>query len=147
MYKRILAGIDGSPHAEHALAHAVGLAKALGAKLRVVHVVDMGWLPAAPELGIDIGRLRDARCATAEKLVAAAVDRARMDGVEAEAHVVETGTPVQHTATALVEEATSWGADVVVLGARGRSGIERLLLGSVAAGVAGRSTVPVILAP
>jgi len=49
--------------------------------------------------------------------------------------------------SALVEEAASWPADVVVLGTRGRSGLERLLLGSVADGVARRSTVPVVLVP
>ena len=72
MYRRIIVGIDGSSHAEHALRHAVGLAKELGAGLRVVHVVDMGWLPVAPELGFDSdeSRWRDARrlkpCSTAQ---------------------------------------------------------------------------------
>jgi nucleotide-binding universal stress UspA family protein len=46
---------------------------------------------------------------------------------------------------ALVEEAASWPADLVVLGARGRGAVERLLLGSVADGVARRTTIPVLL--
>ena len=45
MYKRILVTVDGSTTAEHALRHAIGLAKGLSAALRVVHVVDMGVLP------------------------------------------------------------------------------------------------------
>ncbi|HYA38367.1 MAG TPA: universal stress protein, partial [Candidatus Methylomirabilis sp.] len=40
-----------------------------------------------------------------------------------------------------------WPADVVVLGTHGRRGVERLLLGSVAEGVARLSTVPVLLIP
>jgi nucleotide-binding universal stress UspA family protein len=143
VYKRIVAGIDGSAHAEQALQHAVGLAKALGAALRIVHVVDMGWLPVAPETGLDLRQVAAARRAEGERLLAAAA--ARASGVAAETRLVETGTPVQKVAAALVEEAASWPADLLVLGARGRSGMERLLLGSVADGVARRSSVPLLL--
>jgi nucleotide-binding universal stress UspA family protein len=61
MYARILAGVDGSEHGEHALRHAAGLARAMGAELRIVHVVDMGVLPLAPELALDVERLTTAR--------------------------------------------------------------------------------------
>jgi len=146
MYARILAGIDGSAQGEHALRHAVGLAKACGAALRIVHVVDMGWLPVGPELGIDIERLIDSRRANGKKLLADAVELARKAGFAAQARLVETAAPTQ-PAAALLEEATSWPADVVVLGTRGRSGLERLLLGSMADGVARRSTIPLTLVP
>jgi len=147
MYARIVAGVDGSTHAEHALRHAVELAKACGATLRIVHVADMGWLPVGPELGIDIDRLAEARRADGRKLLDDAVELARKAGFVAEACLVETATPAQPAAAALVEEAASWPADVVVLGTRGRSGLERLLLGSVADGVARRSRIPVVLVP
>lgn len=144
-YERILVGVDGSTHAEHALRHAATLAKALGAELRIVHVVDMGMLPLAPELALDVERIAGARRAEGEKLLAAALEQARAAGVTAEARLVETGMPAQQVAAALVGEAASWPADVVVLGARGRGGLERLLLGSVADGVARRSAAPVLL--
>jgi nucleotide-binding universal stress UspA family protein len=147
MYARILAGVDGSAHGEHALRHAVGLAKALRAALRVLHVVDMGWLPLAPELGLDLAQIAAARRAEGERVLAAAAALARAAGVAAEARLVETATPAQPVAAALVDEAASWPADVVVLGTRGRSGLERLLLGSVADGVARRSAIPVVLVP
>ncbi|HKI63600.1 MAG TPA: universal stress protein [Burkholderiales bacterium] len=65
----------------------------------------------------------------------------------AEARLAETATPAQPATATLVDEAASWPADVVVLGTRGRSGLERLLLGSVADGVARRSMIPVVLVP
>jgi nucleotide-binding universal stress UspA family protein len=142
MYARILAGIDGSEQGEHALRHAASLAKALGAELRIVHVVDMGVLPLAPELALDVARLTKARRADGEKLLAAALGQV---GVPAQTRVLETGTPAQAVAAVLVEEAAAWPADVIVLGARGRGAVERLLLGSVADGVARRSRVPVLL--
>lgn len=145
MYARILAGIDGSTHGEHALRHAIGLAKALGAALRIVHVMDMGWLPVAPELGLDLRQIAAARRAEGEALLAGAAEAARTEGLVAEIRLAETATPAQQTAAVLVEEAASWPADVVVLGARGRTGVERLLLGSVADGVARRLAIPVLL--
>jgi nucleotide-binding universal stress UspA family protein len=145
MYKRIAAGVDGSTHAEHALEHAIALAKALGAALRIMHVVDMGWLPVAPELGLDLARITAARRAEGENLLAVAVVAAHAAGVAAETRLVETTAPAQHAAAALVEEAASWPADLIVLGARGRSGVDRLLLGSMADGVARRSSIPVLL--
>jgi nucleotide-binding universal stress UspA family protein len=147
MYARIVVGVDGSMPGEHALRQAIGLAKALGAALRVVHVVDMGWLPVGPELGLDVERLAAARRAEGERLLAAAVETARAAGVAVEARLVETATPTQPASAAFVEEAASWPADAVVLGIRGRSAIERLLLGSMADGVARRSKIPVVLVP
>jgi nucleotide-binding universal stress UspA family protein len=142
MYARILAGVDGSEHGEHALRHAAGLARAMGAELRIVHVVDMGVLPLAPELALDVERLANARRAEGERLLAKAQVQA---GVPAHTRLLETATPAQPVAAVLVEEAAAWPADVIVLGARGHGALERLLLGSVADGVARRSRVPVLL--
>jgi nucleotide-binding universal stress UspA family protein len=142
MYARILAGVDGSDQGEHALRHAAGLARAMGAELRIVHVVDMGVLPLAPELALDVGRLTKARRAEGEGLLAKAKAGA---GVPARTRLLETATPMQPVAAVLAEEAAAWHADVIVLGARGRGAVERLLLGSVADGVARRSRVPVLL--
>ena len=145
MYARIFVGVDASAHAQRALSHAVALAKGTGAVLRVGHVVEMGWLPLAPELGVNIEKVAASRLAEGEKLLAAAVQLARTHGVEAQPRLVETAAPAQRTAVALVEDAESWPADLIVVGARGLGAMERLLLGSVAEGVARRSTIPVLL--
>lgn len=147
MYSRILVAIDGSPGAAHAIQHAVGLAKGLSASLRIIHVVDIGLLPSGPELSIDIDTLLDARYTAAEKILAAARDSVQAPGLEVETRLLDTASPVQHVAAAIAEAAASWPADLLVLGTHGRRGVERWLLGSVAEGVARRSTVPVLLVP
>lgn len=147
MYSRILVAIDGSPGSAHALQHAVGLAKGLSASLRIIHVIDIGLLPYGPELSIDIDALLDARYAAAEKILAAARDSVQAPELEVETRLLDTATPVQHVAAAIAEAAASWTADLLVLGTHGRRGVERWLLGSVAEGVARRSTVPVLLVP
>jgi nucleotide-binding universal stress UspA family protein len=112
-----------------------------------MHVVDMGWLALGPELAIDIEAIAKARRAAAEEILDAAREVARAAGLAAETRLVETGTPTQRVAAAIADEAASWPADVVVLGTHGRRVVERLLLGSVADGVARLSTVPVLLVP
>lgn len=147
MYSRILIAVDGSPTSEHALRHAIGLAKSLSATLRVVHVVDMGVLPLGPELAIDIGAISKARRAAGEQVLNMARETCRVDGIEAEMRLVETGTPAQRIAIAIADEAAAWPADLVVAGTHGRSGVQRMLLGSVAEGIARVSPVPVLLIP
>jgi nucleotide-binding universal stress UspA family protein len=147
MYKRILVAIDGSANAAHALEHAAALARGLSASLRLIHVVDMGLMPYGPELGIDIDALLEARYAAAEKVLADARDSVQAPGIEVETKLVDTALPTVHVATTITEAAASWPADLVVLGTHGRRGVERWLLGSVAEGVARRSTVPVLLVP
>jgi len=119
----------------------------LSASLRILHVVDIGLLPSEPELSIDFDALFAARHAAAEMTLAAARDNVQASGLEVEARLLDTATPTQHVAAAIVEDAASWPADLLVLGTHGRRGIERWLLGSVAEGVARRSTAPVLLVP
>jgi nucleotide-binding universal stress UspA family protein len=145
MYARILVAVDGSPGSARAVAHAIALSKAFGAVLRVLHVVDMGWLALGPELAVDTQRLAAARRAEGERTVTAALETARAAGVPVETSLVETGAPGQRVASQIVQEAQAWPADLLVLGTHGRSGAERLLLGSVAEGVARRASVPVLL--
>jgi len=147
MYTRILIAVDGSATSEHALRHAIGLAKGLSAALRVVHVVDMGVLPLGPELAIDIGAVTKARRTAGEQVLEKARATCQAGGIEAETRLLETGTPTQRIAAAIADEATAWPADLVVAGTHGRTGVQRLLLGSVAEGIARVSPVPVLLIP
>jgi nucleotide-binding universal stress UspA family protein len=147
MYSRILLAVDGNPTSEHALRHAIGLAKGLSAALRIMHVVDMGVLPLAPELAIDIGAITKVRRTAGEKLLQTAATVCRASGIEADTRLAETGTPTQRIADVIVAEATAWPADLVVAGTHGRSGLQRALLGSVAEGIARLSPMPVLLIP
>jgi nucleotide-binding universal stress UspA family protein len=147
MYSRILIAVDGSPTSEHALRHAIGLAKDLSATLRIVHIIDMGVLPVGPEIAIETGAIMKARRAAGEKMVQSARDTARAAGIEAETRLVETGAPTQRIASVIADEAKSWPADLVITGTHGRSGVARMLVGSVAEGVARVSPAPVLLVP
>jgi nucleotide-binding universal stress UspA family protein len=147
MYSKILVAVDGSDTSLHALQQAIELARNLSATLRIVHVVDMNWLPLGPELAIDIEAISTVRRSAGEKILAAARETAQKAGLESESTLMETETPTQHVAETIAKEASRWPADLVVLGTHGRRGFERMLLGSVAEGMARRSPVPVLLIP
>jgi nucleotide-binding universal stress UspA family protein len=147
MYTRILVAVDGSAHSERVLRHAIEAVRGTSAALRIVHVMDLGPLLLGPEFAIDIAPIAKARRTEGEEILAAAREVAQSAGVTAETQLLETGTPTRHVAEAIAGEAARWPADVVVLGTHGRRGVERLLLGSVAEGVARRSVIPVLLVP
>jgi nucleotide-binding universal stress UspA family protein len=147
MYSKILVAVDESEASRHALQQAIELARKLSATLRMVHVVDMSWLPIGPEVAIDTAVLTAARRGVGENTIAAARDVARAAGFEAEAGLIETETPIQHVAEAIAREASRWGADLVVLGTHGRRGFQHLMLGSVAERMTRLSSGPVLLIP
>lgn len=144
MYARILSPVDGSAASDCGMREAIALARAHGAALRFLHVIEPQ--PAAAALG---GGLVDADAAGLARAHGAAVlklaqDAARAQGVRAEAAVAEaTGGRV---ADRVVQEAERWAADLVVIGTHGCRGASGLFLGSDAEAIARLSPAPVLLA-
>lgn len=123
MFRTIVVGTDGSPTAAIAVDQAGELARGLGA---AVHVVTAYAGAVRPEEHLANRQLvADAPIAVAT----AAAERLREVGVE---HVqidrAEGGDPAE----AIIDLAERIGADLIVVGNKGVSGIRRFLLGSVA---------------
>lgn len=124
-FRSILLALDGSAPARAALDVACALARERGGRITVVTV--RGTEP------------EERRAALA--LVRDAAEHAQRDyGLELESQILD-GDPL----TEILAAATVCGADSIVLGSHGRSGVARALLGSVAEGVMRRSTVPVVV--
>lgn len=132
--RTILCPTDFSLGAEDALRHALFFARTFGARLHLVHV------DAAPsvELPGASGIEEDRRAAVNAQLEALA-GRHADEGVEITTEVLH-GTPYE----AIVANAAVVDADLIVLGTHGRTGIERVLVGSVAERVVRLSPVPVV---
>lgn len=138
--ERILVPVDFSEHSDLALASAGALARRLGAELDVLHVI--------AELGVpdpyfaDAAELRALTKAARERVpeaLAERVDEVLGEDVDAGTHM-RVGTPAVTIAGFAEEE----GSDMVVLGSHGRTGVERVFLGSVAEGVVRRAPCPVV---
>lgn len=143
IYQRILVPIDGSATSERALQEAIRLAGDQ-ARLRLVYVLEEVFpLDAEGYAFIDYAALQEAVRLTGERTLAQAAEKARQAGRTAETMLLEASG--ERIATVIKEEAKHWPADLIVIGTHGRSGLSRLLLGSVAEGVVRGASVPVLL--
>lgn len=131
----LLVATDGSAVNEAACDKAVALATEYGSSLAFLSVVDVTeeFQAQAPE------RL-DAMVATARKHVEAARRNAAAAGVKAEAYVREGET--FRVITSFAKELAS---DAIIMGNRGRSGVRRLILGSITEKVIGHAPCPVLI--
>jgi nucleotide-binding universal stress UspA family protein len=145
MYTRIVVGIDGSELATKALRHALALAKENKAKLFVVTSTEPSVIiaPGAEMMAINTGEiieeLEKVKAQSARTTLAEAEELAAGQAIE-KIHVASS-----LAADAIVHTAEQRGADLIVMGSHGRRGLGRLLLGSQAAEVLARATIPVLV--
>jgi nucleotide-binding universal stress UspA family protein len=144
MYRNILVALDGSHTSELALQEAIRLAKAFGAKLRLVHAVDTVNLNIDGEF-INYNEIRGAMRQSGEAVLEKALASTQDAGIEAEVRLLEIDTLGQRIPEVIAEDAQNWPADVIVIGTHGRRGISHLFLGSVAEGVVRVASRPVLL--
>ncbi|OGT01710.1 MAG: universal stress protein [Gallionellales bacterium RIFCSPLOWO2_02_60_31] len=143
MYQRILVPIDGSTTSERALQEAIRLAEGK-AQLRVAYVLEEIFpLDTEGYAFIDYAALQEAVRHTGERTLAQAAEKARQSGMTAETALLDAKG--KRIAGVIKDDALHWQADLIVIGTHGRSGLSRLLLGSVAEGVARDAPVPVLL--
>ena len=138
---RVLVGFDGSPSSVTALGHALDTFD--DAEIHVVTVVD----PTAGLYAVDGSApaydagWHEAAGERAEELLESAEEEAAAVGATITTDWVQ-GRPSR----ALIEYAEDHDVDHIVVGSQGRTGLSRLLLGSVAETVVRRSPVPVTVA-
>jgi len=143
MYQRILVPIDGSATSERALQEAIKLA-AGKALLRLVYVLEEIYsLDAEAYAFVDYPALQEAMRNTGERVLAQGAKKVQQSGSKAETALLDVSG--ERVASVIDGEARQWGADLIVIGTHGRSGLSRMLLGSVAEGVVRGTSVPVLL--
>ena len=139
---RILVPTDFSTTADAALDYARVLAVRFGAELRLLHVLEDQYLGGVSSGEVYIPEPSDLRAALtkeADALLAKRVDPLRDANLRVNASVV-----VGRSFRAIVDHASAYGADLIVMGTHGRTGIQHLLLGSVAERIVRTATCPVL---
>ncbi len=140
--KRILCPVDFSETSDLALLYAISLARAFGAELEVLHVVapPVTSLPGEHFLGdfvqVDMEALATACRERVDRLLAEAPCAGKLQVTP----TVVCGIPYLEILRIAGEKA----ADLLVMGTHGRSGIEHLLIGSVAERVVRKAPCPVL---
>lgn len=148
MYDHILVSTDGSEVAQIGVDHGLELAKQHGGRVTVVTVTEpLGgqfafasdlWAPSESQ----IAEYDEAQRKIAERILAPVEAKAKAMGIEIETvHV-----PWRLPARALVETAEKKGCSLVVMSSHGRTGLNRLVLGSQTAEVLAAATMPVLVA-
>ena len=139
----ILAAVDFSAVTRAVLGTLGRIARAIPAKVFLVHVAPPD--PAFVGYGAGPKAVRGQVAAehhTRHQQLQALADELRAGGVDATALLLQGAT-----VDTLLAEAQKLSADLIVLGSHGHGAVHRLLVGSVAEGVVGRSELPVLLVP
>lgn len=134
--EKVLVPLDGSALAEAALPKAMELAQSSGAKLLLIRAAEAHRLP-----GVDPTEAQIKVVSEAEDYLAQVGDRLAAQGVKD----VETAVWYGPAPYAIVEAAHLNKVDLIAMTTHGRSGLGRLILGSVAESVLRGTTTPILL--
>lgn len=115
-----------------------------GEKITVLHVVEPISIYGDGWSGYQLGKIHEQVVKAGEDLCAAARERAGAAGV-LETTDVETVVKVGRPAATILSYAAEHDVDHIILGSHGRTGLSRLLFGSVAEAVIRRAQVPVTI--
>jgi nucleotide-binding universal stress UspA family protein len=132
---KILVPLDGSALAESAIPKAMDLARG-GSTLMLLRAAEAHTLPGVDPTEAQVEVVREA-----EEYLANVAARLKEQGADS----VETSVWYGPAASAIVDAARLRKADLIVMSTHGRSGLGRLILGSVAESVLRGTTAPILL--
>jgi nucleotide-binding universal stress UspA family protein len=129
---KVLLAIDASQFSEAAIQALIAMRRPQDTEVRIMHVVEMSPIHIhTPELDRERSVTRRAMWARAEAMVSRAAKMLENAGFHV-ATDIEDGDPK----TVLIDAASEWHADLIMVGSHGRTGLDRLLMGSVSEAVA-----------
>jgi len=141
MFLRVLFGTDFSHASRPAFRRAVALARQSRGRLLIVHVVPSG-MPMGAEGYVTARMYQEMETAirkSAQKQLDRLVAQAKKAGVAVRGLLLTGAAPEAIALTARKER-----SDVVIVGTHGRTGLDRLLAGSVASRIVGTAPCPVM---
>lgn len=147
LFRNILVALDGSPLAEQILEHAVALGSLVGATYTLARVVSptflTGYAPTAEGILADSGAGPEmaVMIEEAERYLEETASRLRTRGLTVETQAIVETQP----APGILEFAREKSTDLIAMATHGRTGLSRLVLGSVADKVLRGTTAPILL--
>lgn len=143
MYQKILVPLDGSERAEAIMPHVIEIAQCGQAKVVLLQVVEPEPLLISPYDPLTIRESDQAiarQMSEAKAYLQAECTRLHKLGLEAQSRV-EHGPVVE----AILEVANAEGVDLIAMASHGRSGLARVIFGSVATGILHQAQQPLLL--
>lgn len=142
--KRIIVPLDGSDFSFRAAQYAINLARLTGGEILCIHAIaDLPYIEyMAPAGGLTVPRyIQEAKKQT-DEWFSQVKSRAAKEGVKITAETIFSPPSV---AESIINYASKQKADLIVIGTKGRSGLKRLVLGSVASTVVAHASCPVLV--
>jgi nucleotide-binding universal stress UspA family protein len=136
--KNLLVCTDGSEYSEGAIREAIRLAKTTGATLTALSVIDFN-----PEFEALAPDLVDKLETDIRKHLKEVKEKAALESIEVQAFTLLSTAPY----SGIAKEAEKVGADLIIMGRRGRTGMKRLLMGSVTKRVIGHAPCSILVVP
>lgn len=134
-FKKVFVATDGSKYSEAAEKKAIDFAKSYGGEITAISVVDV-----PPEFYAESPKTVESLINNAKGYVEKVKKDAEISGVKAETYVGEG-----EAYRVITDMARKLGAGVIVMGSHGRTGLKRLLMGSVTEKVIGHTSCPVLV--
>lgn len=146
MFKKILIPTDGSPLSAQSANAGISYARATGAEIVALYVTQpfaatIGFDGMSAAYAISDTDYEQANAEQAKKYLKSILDRADTADVKATVHAVSNF----NIADGIVQAAQDYGCDMIFIGSHGRSGLSRLLLGSVTTKVLALTHTPVLV--
>lgn len=150
LIRKILIGVDNSKFADNAAQYGFDIAHKFKAKVGLVHIVGPPMVPynnttdplmGTADLGVVDVELVNIQNNASKAIVDSFIKK--YGGDLEVTHFSEFGD----TAEGIVQCSQDFGADMIVVGTHSRTGLDRLLMGSVAEHVVRHATVPVLVVP
>jgi len=125
---KILMAVDDSPFAVEVAQAVITEFPAERTEIRLLHVLQPISTAAPPQMAAGYAPELENQEREAQALIERIAGQLRSAGFKVDRAVVEIGD----TRERIVDSAAQWGADLIIVGSHGRTGLKRLLLGSVA---------------
>jgi nucleotide-binding universal stress UspA family protein len=136
--KSILCPLDFSDASNNAYRYACEFAKSMGSKIHLLNVVEPR--PLAADMTLTYIPVEEDLEKAAREDMEPLVQEAKSKGIDVVADVM-IGMPVD----VILQQLTDFDVSLLIMGSHGKTGLSRLLMGSVAEGVVRKATIPVLI--
>ncbi|NTW46595.1 MAG: universal stress protein [Chlorobaculum sp.] len=136
--KSILCPIDFSDASKNAYRYACEFAKSMGSKVALLNVIEPR--PIAADMSLNYIPLEEDLAAAAREDFIPMVDEAKAAGIDVSADVM-IGMPAE----TILQQIADLDVSMLIMGSHGKTGLSRLLMGSVAEAVVRKANIPVLI--
>ena len=144
MFNRVYVPIDNSDISDRVLKETMDLVESNGAKLKIVHVVNLEQITFGIEM-VGVAELKNDTISAAQKFIEHVKETLKTRAIQAEIVLLENyGAGL---ANLIINDAKDWNADLFIIGSHNLGSFTHLIAGGVAENIAQNLEIPILLIP